>query len=83
MCTTLDELSKLALELYLELASEIKMELWTILDASASLKEDGEGRKANERHAIKLKKLKEIKNHATNKDDAITHIDNKVINLSS
>ena len=45
------------------------------------LKADGERRKANQRHEIKLRKLKDCKKDAANKDDATASI--KVVNLSS
>jgi hypothetical protein len=68
-CTALDFLSKMALELHLQLAHEIRTDLWMVMDASAALKAEGEGRKANERHTRKLQKLTEKKD-ATNKEDA-------------
>jgi hypothetical protein len=66
---SLDWLSKTAFRLHLQLAREVRQDLWTVLDASAALKAEGEGRKAIQRQANKLKKLKE-KRDAVNEEDA-------------
>jgi hypothetical protein len=65
----LDALSKNALKLHLQLAHKIRMDLWTVMDASAALKADGERRKAIERHTRKLRNLTAKRDAAGNRNN--------------